>query len=408
MIERLEPRQLLAVTTSFANGLLTITGDGDADNIAIVGTATPGQLVVTGRPGTFVNNMDGGNVTISGVTDRLLPSNPGGGPRAVSLLVDLGDGNDTVSLDNAYIAGSINIVTGNGDDSVVIGQNGVLSPTGDLNIDTGAGNDRVSELNYAVFIAGANSISLGDGHNVATLVGVSGIGRPTYPYVFSANGISVGGGRGNDSILGVGLTAVQGLSIGGGGGGNSLALLFSAARSISISTTYDPDTSASPGNNTYYLDTNYSQSAIWISTYFTFGVPVNNVRDSTLNIFRSQTTSLDIQLGYGNNSVNLFGNAMNGPEYPAGGEAAYNVQPHLSIQSYPYFDDSAASQISYVDTLSYNVSLNASVTLSNGNDSLFLAGNIFSGSSTLDGRLGRNTIGESYNFWGSLIVKSFG
>jgi hypothetical protein len=93
--ERFENRRLMAVTTSLANGTLTITGDDAADDIAIVGTANAGELTITGRNGTMVNGVPGGSITLSGVSD--------------SLNVSLHGGDDALSLDNVFIGRPSNL-----------------------------------------------------------------------------------------------------------------------------------------------------------------------------------------------------------------------------------------------------------------------------------------------------------
>src|SRR5688500_14821922 len=87
--ECLEPRQLMAVTTALNGGSLSITGDNANDNIAIVGTANPGEFVVVGRDGTTVNGVANGSVTIPGVTGNMA--------------VDLNGGDDVLSMDSAFV-----------------------------------------------------------------------------------------------------------------------------------------------------------------------------------------------------------------------------------------------------------------------------------------------------------------
>ena len=47
----------MAVSASFNGSSLTITGDGDSDTVAIVGTQNPGEFDVFGFNGTAVNGM---------------------------------------------------------------------------------------------------------------------------------------------------------------------------------------------------------------------------------------------------------------------------------------------------------------------------------------------------------------
>ena len=96
--ERLENRELMAVGVSLFEGTPTITGEDDAENIEIVGTSRAGEIRVTGRGGTEVNDVENGSVTIAGVIG--------------SLIVRLNGGNDVVSVDNVYLRESLSITTG--------------------------------------------------------------------------------------------------------------------------------------------------------------------------------------------------------------------------------------------------------------------------------------------------------
>src|SRR5688500_16176442 len=240
--ERLESRQLMAVSTALRGGWLTITGDTANDNIAIVGTANPGEFVVFGRDGTTVNGIANGNVTIPGVTGNLT--------------VRLNGGDDVLSMDSVFVARIIHIDTGDGNDAVAVGARSVVSSAGNLTINTDAGNDQVAELSYAVFVGGAHAVDLGAGDDTATLVGVSAVGG-THGALHNAPpvpSISVRGRDGNDSLLAIGVTARLELRLDGEEGSNSVALLTSAADLISVTTT--------SGN--LYLDTNYSVTHVAI------------------------------------------------------------------------------------------------------------------------------------------------
>jgi hypothetical protein len=399
--ERLEHRQLLAVTTSLDRGTLTITGDDAADDIAIVGTSNPGELIVTGRNGTVVNGVANGSTTAFPV---FLPAAAFIQPDA--LKVNLGDGNDSVTIDSAYIAGSININTADGDDTVTLAEHGEVSPTGDLRIDTGAGNDVVAELNYSVFVPRGNLILLGDGHDFATLIGASAVGQ-IWPYAYSTPAIWVEGGAGNDSILGVGVTATLNALFSGGYGANSLALLNSSGRALHVTTLHDPETQISPGANTIYLDTNYA-SDITVGTFLP--APLTGLRNNSVSVFRSLCTVLYVQLGYGHSEVNLYGNSVTLGAYNANptGEPVI-VAPALRISSYAnILSEPTANAATATVTMSYNAAIEAIVDLTNGNDSLSVTGNFVRTKTSLNGGLGRNTIREWYNHWGSLTATHFG
>jgi hypothetical protein len=391
----------MAVTTVLSNGVLTVTGDGAADDIAIVGTARAGELVVTGRNGTVLDGVVNGSTTVFPVYLRMQAF-----VQPDALMVNLGGGNDSVTMNDAYIAGSININTGDGDDTVTLAESGEVSPTGDLRIDTGAGNDVVAELNYSVFVAGGHWLELGDGHDIAKLIGTSSVGR-IWPYAYSFSAFFIAGRNGNDSILAVGLTTDGYTSISGGNGANSLALLSSSAREMEVSSWYDPDLTGSPGKNTIYLDSNFA----WrIQTGIVLTAPLSNLRDTSISVFRSKASVLEVWLGFGGNEVNLYANAIDRGAFNANPISnPVIVQPALSITSYlNILGEQTANAASARITMNYNIAINVDATLTHGNDSLTASGNVVSTRTTLNGHLGRNTINEFYNNWGQLTVQNFG
>ena len=125
--EQLEPRCLLAASISFSNGLLTVTGDDNANGLFVHG-ATPGVIVA----GVDANN-DGDIVDAGDVV------------RAVDFLdvrtiqIDAQHGDDVVLVHlDGTIPGDISILTRGGFDWVQVEH----SDAGrDLNIDTGGAGD---------------------------------------------------------------------------------------------------------------------------------------------------------------------------------------------------------------------------------------------------------------------------
>ena len=167
--EQLEHRRPMAVSVLLGSGTLTITGDEDGNEIAIVGTGNPGEITVTGRTGTRVNGIANGSVTVQGVTE--------------ALFAQLGHGDNVVALDNLYLGGKIEIRTGDGNDRVVFGQSGVVSSANDCFVfSSGGAND--------VFLAEKSNVFMG-GHLWVTSHGAlsaSLIGASARTF------ISVGGG----------------------------------------------------------------------------------------------------------------------------------------------------------------------------------------------------------------------
>src|SRR4030095_15949006 len=105
MIERLENRRLLSVTTDFSGGVLTVTGDADANNVNISRNLDTGQLLVRvgdvtirsvayAEVNSITVNLLGGNDTLRTGENVEKPMNVSGGEGEDNL--QTGNGNDTV------------------------------------------------------------------------------------------------------------------------------------------------------------------------------------------------------------------------------------------------------------------------------------------------------------------------
>jgi Ca2+-binding RTX toxin-like protein len=128
MIERLETRRFLTVTAVFENGVMTVTGDNEANRVGISRNLDTGQLVV--RSGdTQIGQAPYADVTsivvnLLGGEDRLTTAaNTAAASITKPMTVNGGEGSD-------------NLQTGGGNDTVH--GNG-----GNDSINTGAGNDNV-------------------------------------------------------------------------------------------------------------------------------------------------------------------------------------------------------------------------------------------------------------------------
>jgi Ca2+-binding RTX toxin-like protein len=152
MIERLENRRLLSVTTGFAGGALTVTGDADANNVSIVRGGTEnsqllvrsGDTVIRTVPYLEVNsitvNLLGGNDTLKTGENVVKP-----------MTVSGGEGND-----NLQTGGGNDTVHGNAGTDTLKGSAGNDSLFGDDNNDTMDGG------------SGADSFNGGGGFDTAT------------------------------------------------------------------------------------------------------------------------------------------------------------------------------------------------------------------------------------------------
>jgi hypothetical protein len=373
--ERLESRRVMHVGTSLFMGNLTITGDDTADVISIEGTAEPGRVVVRGGTGTEVDGQSG--VSIPGVLG--------------SVVVRLNGGNDVVSADNLYLAGSLSITTGDGNDTVHLAGRQPVSPALDLTVSPGPGDDLVTQQNYGVLVGRDNILLIVGGNDNVQLVGASARGR-----------IIVNGGDGNDTLLGTGVTATGQMVLAGAHGANSISLVNSSAHSLQVSTQYDGNIPGSLGNNTIYLDTVFVQTEMRVSAHA--NAPAAGHRPITsISILRSIATAVFVEGGYGENRVTIYGNQITGPVYEVTPGVGPTITPRIE---YMGLDSGPIAPVDSVE-VNYNLTERVSIATSRGDDRLSLVGNRFSISTTLDGGEGQNFWTELGNVFGMLAVRNF-
>lgn len=379
--ETFESRQLMAVTTSLNGGTLTITGDTDADDVAIVGTANPGEIQVIGRNGTEVDGVADGTTTIQGVL--------------ADLIADFDDGNNVVNVDNVYLAGQLRLETGSGNDRVVFGATGVVSSVGSCNVDTNLGDDEFYAVDYKVFIADQLTVSVGGrGNDFAQLIGASAL-----------TSIEVHGGSvqlDRTVLLLRGVTSGGRLIVSAASQVNNVAVFTSAASGPLDVLVYD-------GQNSIYVDTCYSAQAITVTAFrsnlgFFPRPPIpgpitpsfNN--DDTVTVARCQTPALAIRTGGvgneyptytgGNDTVQVYGNYVVGQGANA-----------LSVGTGDGHDNVSAS---------YNVVLGgAFFSLAQLDDTLTLAGNLVVGFASGSGGTGGNLLNLFGNQFGGSSFTEF-
>ncbi len=368
-IEQFEQRRLLAVTatiTSDADGNhLIITGDAANDEVSIFGTGN-GEFLVSGINSTLVNGA--ASDTFSGITG--------------SIILDLGGGDDTVTMDDVLVARDIIFEdTGGGDDMVILGDLGVVSTGGNLEIGTGDGDDEVSMRNYNVFVGANCYIDTAEGNDALDIDGAS-----------AALDIQIADdteGLDEDntySCLITGVTSGANLGVYGDAGKSSVAVLNSSALWYLY-------VQMEEGANTIYVDTCYSAGYITLSAgeYETpgAGVAVNPAYNSSINVFRCASLGLQVYGGNGNDTLNVQGNLITA-------QPPFEGQPEELIVL--YIESGVGSD---TVTARYNVVHNITTAqLSDGNDSLTLVGNVVTSTTALNGGLGGNaTITQRERVW---------
>jgi hypothetical protein len=145
-IQPLEQRMLMAGDVGFQlnNGTLTLTGDADANDIAIFqqinnGVPTPGTFLVSGLNGTTINHNGTSSGYLTGVNNISVSLGDSGDHLTLgfkrpdgsltpfnldsNLSVDMGDGNNTVDLLGTTIRGEASISSGDLDDTITVSGN---------------------------------------------------------------------------------------------------------------------------------------------------------------------------------------------------------------------------------------------------------------------------------------------
>jgi hypothetical protein len=224
--ENLESRQLLAgdVLVNVVRGDLVIQGDAADNDIAITAGTERGTFVVTGLNGTTVHQegqSPANEVTVSGMRR--------------DVRINLGDGNDAVSLADANVRGNVTIRGGAGDDEIAIDETSI---DGRLAIDAGTDDDTVNlgsapdagttlsdgngSLEGPLQVRNGIHVELGSGNDMVSL------DRAT-----TRAGIGVHGGLGDDTI-GASLTTSKVLAITGGEGIDTVSLDGVEARHLGV------------------------------------------------------------------------------------------------------------------------------------------------------------------------------
>ncbi|MEX2141062.1 MAG: hypothetical protein WD894_17485 [Pirellulales bacterium] len=328
-----------------------------ADDIAVVGSATPGQVTVTGRNDTTVDGVVNGSTTVNGVT--------------ADLFIQLFGGDNVVSLDNLYIAGSISVYSGEHSDVITLGATSPVSPARDLVISSGNGNDQiyVDTTVYNVFVGGKLIVYPGQDADIVHMYGASALGD-----------IVIDDHNGHNSILVNGTTTASTLLVSTGEGNNQIGILYSAASAF-LNVDFNRTTSVIGKATNVYIDTVYSGAGMYVQDARGFA----NAGSSTVSIFRASAFQISLVTGVGSDSVHLYGNLV----------YAGNVALRTD-------GGNDAVQINYCV-----VGQDLFAQLQDNDDTLSLVGNQVARHASFDGGVGANRLNQSANRFGTLTAVNF-
>jgi cyclophilin family peptidyl-prolyl cis-trans isomerase len=305
-------------------GDLVISGTGGADTVTIRGTNVAGRFDITGSLGTE---------TVNGVLR--------------GIRVDLLAGDDRVVLNNVFTAGPIAINTGDGNDSVRMGDEARVSSRENFSILLGAGNDQLQMRR--IYVAGDITVD-GEAGSDSIMVNGSTENSQFVLGASSAGATTLRGGDGDDSILARFSFIVGPWKVEGGAGNDKIGLHTSA-------TSGDTTVSGGDGNDMLLVDTNYF------------------------------VTSLTVNGNGGSDSLALRSSIMLQSATLLGGDGNDNLEV-ASINSRGLMISHGAGQ----DSAAVRASLlqNLFADLGDGDDMLVLQSNQIFGSAEADGGLGLN------------------
>ncbi len=207
-----------------SNGKLLVEGTSDDDIVTITGVGTgTGVYLVTTQQGSQPPQTQ----TVTGVTG--------------DICVFLHEGNDQLTMNNAYVNGSIIIEMDTGNDAVTLGHADVVSTRADLNVDLGTDNDTIN--GRRIFIGGNQNLIGGDGNDTMTFdgfaspftLGTSAAGNANWTtgsgddtvnvvYAFIGGAWAIDLGAGTDSLNIFGSSASGDVSFLGGAGDDVLTV----------------------------------------------------------------------------------------------------------------------------------------------------------------------------------------
>jgi cyclophilin family peptidyl-prolyl cis-trans isomerase len=220
------------ITFTVTNGELVIPGTAAGDVVTLRGTGVAGQIQISGSAG---------DQTVDGVT---------GGIR-----IELGDGDDQVTIDNVYTAGAIIVDTGEGNDSVKMGADSASSSAKNFSIRLGGGSDSLQV--QRLYVGGDLSIDGGAGNDMIVVAGVANNSQ-FWLGSSSVGATTLNGGDGDDTIQ-VSYSFIVGPWNVDGGSGNDAVSLVTSATNLAVAV------AGGEGHDSLAIDTNYFVSTLTIN-----------------------------------------------------------------------------------------------------------------------------------------------
>ncbi len=215
-LEALEDRKLMAgnvmVNLNVAVNQWQLIGDALSNDVQIQNSSTGVGLEAVGRNGTMLNAaaspvqlgfIDNLFANLGMGDDRLGISGAGGDNDIGNIAAFMGDGNDRIEASTTFVRNHVSLSTGYGHDTIVAN----LQIGGNLNVNTGSGNDYVelsantglalladSQIDPAYVFGGA--IGGGSQVNINT-----GLGHDTVIFNAGVDGnLRINSGLGNDYV----------------------------------------------------------------------------------------------------------------------------------------------------------------------------------------------------------------
>jgi len=272
------------------NTTLVIEGSDGDDVVSVTGIGTgTGVYIVVTQHGTH---------NITGVTGNII--------------INLHGGHDRLAIDNAYVNGAIDIDTGDGLDTVILGSQDVVSTRTDLRVDLGTGNDTIE--GKRLYIGANQIINGGDGDDRLIF---DGFATPEFTLGTSAAGnASWISGNGNDTVHVVYAFIVGALTV-DLGSGNDLLSVYGSAASGHVSFF------GAGGSDDLVVDTNFFDADLLIdgeehedtillaNGLGTELVSINTRAGADRVVVRNQVAErLDIDTGSGSDSVEVRASAF--------------------------------------------------------------------------------------------------